>query len=551
MLLTVRCRAISTRIHADVSQQQLDSRTMEDRLIQSHQQSQRGIVDQINSSVDTITTNLDHVEQEISRSRSVILSRMPLTAVTAAEVNHIMERNLRRAHEEQTMQMQLRDARSEQLFAHLERVFRTVTAPPVVSHSRDQHHMVQTSLGASFHDDGQYECGENDEKLCADCLHGGPRTAMGRWSLWGFQSVLGSVAFTWRSTSAPPCKNAAQKTLHSRVFTVTYIFPTWLFHAALSLSYSERTGSPELVLRVIRRIPYHEMQAQGIPNLLHATRKGDLKTIKYLLALGQSSVFDVDAKGGGSVLFELGNSCWRDRPDSLFLNVLRILVFEGADLFQPDDFGYSASFRVVVWRIYVNPQRSASFCNQLQTIVPMDRVFDHCQFTQLHKIVLGITHINLPQYSQTPAGAEEINCVDGLGFSALAYASARGDISTVETLLKAGATPNSIHPGFTDRAPLLQACDSGHVEIVQQLLEAGADVNMRTQGRLATPLHSACRQLYRRHEVGASRAEFVKSQLDLVATLLSHGADIGAVDYWGCSVLTYALVGRHDPSTLR
>lgn len=66
--------------------------------------------------------------------------------------------------------------------------------------------------------------------------------------------------------------------------------------------------------------------------------------------------------------------------------------------------------------------------------------------------------------------------------SVLHHASARGDLSIVELLLAAGATPDKrAHDGST---PLLHAAAGGHLEIVQTLITAGADPNAQTNGGL-------------------------------------------------------------------
>lgn len=69
--------------------------------------------------------------------------------------------------------------------------------------------------------------------------------------------------------------------------------------------------------------------------------------------------------------------------------------------------------------------------------------------------------------------------------SPLYWAAESGDLETVNLLLQAGADPNLVR-NFQRNMPLHQACRGGYVEIVAHLLKAGADVNITNEkGRTA------------------------------------------------------------------
>lgn len=53
----------------------------------------------------------------------------------------------------------------------------------------------------------------------------------------------------------------------------------------------------------------------------------------------------------------------------------------------------------------------------------------------------------------------------------------RGDLSKVQSLLLAGASPDE--PDASGWTPLMQAAEVGSLEIVGQLLQAGADINRK------------------------------------------------------------------------
>lgn len=85
----------------------------------------------------------------------------------------------------------------------------------------------------------------------------------------------------------------------------------------------------------------------------------------------------------------------------------------------------------------------------------------------------------LPGYRKTIEKDEEV-------FVKIAPSSAAK--RTVQILLRAGADPNLIHEEYG--TPFMSACSEGDVEIVQQLLKAGAQVNL--QDRVGeSPLHRA------------------------------------------------------------
>jgi ankyrin repeat protein len=95
------------------------------------------------------------------------------------------------------------------------------------------------------------------------------------------------------------------------------------------------------------------------------------------------------------------------------------------------------------------------------------------------------------------------------GSTALLFAARNGDIETARALVDAGADVGDTAAGGT--SALVIAAHSGHGRLAMFLLAAGADPNQAEAGY--TALHAAV----------------LRSQVELVASLVDHGADIDAL----------------------
>ena len=103
---------------------------------------------------------------------------------------------------------------------------------------------------------------------------------------------------------------------------------------------------------------------------------------------------------------------------------------------------------------------------------------------------------------------DELHKVDSWGYTPLSWACDYGEISSVDRLLKAGADVN--HPAENSGpSALWAAAFCGHTDIVQYLIEYGAEVNWQNEDR-GTPLYTAAST----------------NSMEVVRTLLQHGADV-------------------------
>ena len=123
--------------------------------------------------------------------------------------------------------------------------------------------------------------------------------------------------------------------------------------------------------------------------------------------------------------------------------------------------------------------------------------------------------------------------------AALIDAAKTGNFEAAEDAFESGANINAVERD-TGTTPLIAAADEGHLEIAEALLAAGADVNASDR-RDYTALHYAAN--------GGAIIDgcFIKlfSYPDMVALLIEAGAELDAVDTFGCTPLRRAVGSGH------
>jgi ankyrin repeat protein len=128
----------------------------------------------------------------------------------------------------------------------------------------------------------------------------------------------------------------------------------------------------------------------------------------------------------------------------------------------------------------------------------------------------------------------DVNTAQGDGMTALHWAAERGDLALAEVLIYSGANVNA-GTRIGRYTPLHLASREGHAEVVQALLRAKADPGAATTNSGATPLHLAA----------------AAGNADVVAALLKSGADVNAKEAsWGQTPLIFAA-SRGDVKTIR
>jgi ankyrin repeat protein len=123
-------------------------------------------------------------------------------------------------------------------------------------------------------------------------------------------------------------------------------------------------------------------------------------------------------------------------------------------------------------------------------------------------------------------GGADIDPADKKGTTALCYAVVYNNMEAFDFLLEKGAKP--------DNSAFITAVSNGTTEMVTKLLERGADPNIRlSQGMGINTLLTGDQKSALRLAVEAENVELVK-------TLIDHGADIYSEDSGGLDIFTYA-----------
>jgi ankyrin repeat protein len=160
----------------------------------------------------------------------------------------------------------------------------------------------------------------------------------------------------------------------------------------------------------------------------------------------------------------------------------------------------------------------------------LDDFIDESNFTQTHRIILGLSSSNLEAELQLhPAN---INIQDAMGRTPLAWAAARGDSHSIVTLLRYGADPNIMDSQIS--GPLSNAAAQGHTACVKLLLDAGAnpDPSLPCGINKGGPLNVAARR---------------SNDPVLVKLLLDFGAEIDQAGVDGKTALFHAAQ-NNDPA---
>jgi ankyrin repeat protein len=154
--------------------------------------------------------------------------------------------------------------------------------------------------------------------------------------------------------------------------------------------------------------------------------------------------------------------------------------------------------------------------------------FEEQQFLPLHKIILGIVDRDLA--SELRLSTSSIDKPDAKGRTPLAWAAARGDDTTLKTLLEFGANTNLTC--VTGNSPLLRAVSAPSPACILPLLQHGVSVGSKSSLEF-TALHYAA---------------YYKDDGDYLTPLLDFGAEIDEKDSYGWTALACSAERNNSKS---
>lgn len=367
--------------------------------------------------------------------------------------------------------------------------------------------------------------------------------------------VLGQlfVGYAGLPALSPKCSvEGCQKSRASQI-SLEYWFPWGFFSSTIvrmQVGYQSNIGTM-LQLDTLRRVPD---TAQCVNFALH----GDIDGLKYLFSHGLASPRDVSTTRGYSVLrWALYGKQYK---------TCEFLVHAGADPEYRPIAASDNSPRKKACHFLLEGGLSENAADALQALTRgghFDDFVDDAMFTQTHRIVLGLSMLSLEE--EIILHSEDIDKVDTMGRTPLAWAAARGYRRAIVTLLSHGADPNIIDVQLS--GPVSNAASQGHIVCVRLLLEAGAHPDPPKPGgvKKGSPLNCAARNttdvllLKSLLDFGADvDSSGVDGKTALIHTartnnasfamlLLEYGADINATCTSGSTPLTTAITNNsHD-----
>jgi ankyrin repeat protein len=291
----------------------------------------------------------------------------------------------------------------------------------------------------------------------------------------------------------------------SSQISVEYWFPSSFFSSTIvrmQVGFQPNIGT-HLQLDTLRRVP-------DAAQCVNFALNGDIEGLKYLFSHGFASPRDVSTTRGYSLL--------RWALYGKQYEACEFLIHAGADPDYRPIAETDNSPRNKACHFLLEGGLSGTAVEALRVVTRdgyLDDFIEEAGFTQTHRIVLGLSFLSLEE--EITRNPEDIDVVDAMGRTPLAWAAARGDTRTIVTLLGHGADQNIIDTQLS--GPLSNAAAQGHTVSVRLLLEAGAlpDHPSPRGERKGSPLNCAARN--------ATDVLLLKSLLDFGADVNSSGTD--------------------------
>lgn len=367
------------------------------------------------------------------------------------------------------------------------------------------------SMAAKYSFSKQRKC----SSWCSCACH----TRMTFNSLRTLGAIFGELRFQYNGQIKFPC-NCSK----SSSFNVSYKFPQYLLHRYVSLEVRlNQIAGPEYLLRVPRVLPpFHP--------LWHYSILGETVVVQSMYSQGLASPYDTNWEGGPALFYAVSH----ETP-----GLAHFLLDQGVDCELSDNTGTTAS--ELLWDRAFEGHYGAEGPAVVRRLLRGNDCVDDMGFTTLHKVVLGFIYKDLQ--AVLDVAMDMVNAIDSRGRTPLHWAVLRDDQAAVQGLLDNGADPNitdnrgfvAIH--YVRSAPicklLLKAKASINtpssfrnscalqlavqrntpVELIEFLIVAGSDINLRDSDGETALLNAICR-----------------GYIKIAECLVQHGADVNAAN---------------------
>ncbi len=233
---------------------------------------------------------------------------------------------------------------------------------------------------------------------------------------------------------------------------------------------------------------------EPISPLVYAALLGAVKIVKWLLETEWGTdVADLDLNKALLAASHIGH-----------IDIVILLLDHGADVHATHEQDNTSAFQYGVYKKHLNI---------LQLLIKRGVDVNQKGWrggTALHSGAM-YGHAKIIQF--LIRNGAEINIFDQRGLTPLHCASSCGhDTSIVQLLINEGADPNLGSSNPPCGAPLHQASFHGNIQVVQCLLDNGANVDLYSE-ELGTPLQAAC----------------LEGHFQLVKLLIERGADVNMI----------------------
>ncbi|KAH8886043.1 hypothetical protein GQ53DRAFT_828413 [Thozetella sp. PMI_491] len=252
---------------------------------------------------------------------------------------------------------------------------------------------------------GTTKCVQTSFRCDSDCgcrCHS-PR-GYGSWTLSALKSVAGTVnlSFTGFNLRGSACDRQyckSGRSGHQRV-CLSYILPPWLLNKVIFLIYNDITGSPEMLLRIVRVVSPEYLSVSD--SIFGSVRSESVEGLKVALKNKKGSIYDILS---GFLYTPLGFAIAYGYIDSA-----RILLRAGSDPFQQHGI-VEAPIRAA-FRIFLNG--TEPYATDYAELFDFGDLLEE-DYSELQRVILGLMPGNLDQLLSTPRTASTLNHVNYSG----------------------------------------------------------------------------------------------------------------------------------------